>query len=745
MIDAMNLLIIMIKTTRSTVCSIETKASTMASLNIPPKRSRRIAEKLSLFQHREERSMRSNSNNNYNVDDDHEEVVEAAIRSSTTAEQMTSHGKDAASGGGALVMNRFRTQHDDNEPTATNNMNFVTSSTVAMSSSAGVGALVMNRFHTPHPHDVLSGRGGAINSHEGNVQFRQWVQEQRTRYALAKSKQEKTLVAQLVIDIVRAQQPPGRFLQKDHASRLGSRSAGEEWWVELDEDKVMAKTCQALREGATQIRAAYGLVVDEQRTSSGRRKSHKPAASPIQELYSPAISTAALTLVSSAAPTTAKNSSNNSPAIALSGQKRMHPGSQNIPPPQHQHQEQQQNILKVAFLSSPEEMNRQAAISQLRVNVEEAKQRYHDPMQAEDDDTKKLPASNQLAPTAATGENLSRITSTSTGPGSSATAAPPPASWFRSVDWFRSTNSAAGILPTDDATPPLMAAEVVKHKLNVLPPLTLSHDSHDAAATAAITDAMTSKRHSLSFSLSDGASPTDDWATSDFVNPFEQDDSTPPDALNTNHDHDHHHHHRAAILHHPHLPVGTVDSSSSLWHRRPRHGVPHEVESRTDHRHQHHASIRHQPLPVGTVDASLSPWPQRPGVYHEEQARIGATTSSDEDDLVALGALLQAPTPPPTPAVPGVQAAPTPPNTATEASSVSTQPQSAAAAVTAVDTTYGRACSNLSSRYVKHSDRVADCYRMFVVVARDYLEDLSSSLVAQLISSSHTLGLLLPC
>lgn len=54
---------------------------------------------------------------------------------------------------------------------------------------AGFGTSV-RRIRTPNPQDVLSGRGGGINSHEGNKVFRQWVNERKSDYNLAQNKKE---------------------------------------------------------------------------------------------------------------------------------------------------------------------------------------------------------------------------------------------------------------------------------------------------------------------------------------------------------------------------------------------------------------------------------------------------------------------------------------------------------------------------------------------------------------------------
>jgi hypothetical protein len=142
------------------------------------------------------------------------------------------------------------------------------------SSGAYMAMSGQRRIRTPHPHDVLSGRGGGINSHEGNKTFRSWVFERKERYNLAASKADKTDVANEVIELVRSLDPPGRFLQRDPSSTSSSS-----FWIELDEAKIMAKTSQALREGAPQIRAAHKEELASIRNKKKRRKaSTKPAS-----------------------------------------------------------------------------------------------------------------------------------------------------------------------------------------------------------------------------------------------------------------------------------------------------------------------------------------------------------------------------------------------------------------------------------------------------------------------------------
>lgn len=112
------------------------------------------------------------------------------------------------------------------------------------------GGSAVTRIRSPNSQDVLCGRGGGINSHKGNVAFRKWVGERKAEYNLAQNKKEKIAVAMQVVSQVHQQVPvPGRFLQKDPTSN--------QWWVEVDEGKALAKTTQALREGAPKIRQAH--------------------------------------------------------------------------------------------------------------------------------------------------------------------------------------------------------------------------------------------------------------------------------------------------------------------------------------------------------------------------------------------------------------------------------------------------------------------------------------------------------
>lgn len=95
----------------------------------------------------------------------------------------------------------------------------------------------------PHPHDVLSGRGNFVNYHDGNEYFRKLVRKHKLEYVNC-PKQQKGKFSKLIVDEIRARNPPGRFLKQDKDSKL---------WYDIGEKKSLDKTRQALREGAPEL------------------------------------------------------------------------------------------------------------------------------------------------------------------------------------------------------------------------------------------------------------------------------------------------------------------------------------------------------------------------------------------------------------------------------------------------------------------------------------------------------------
>ena len=160
------------------------------------------------------------------------------------------------------IHNNIDNNNNKNNNSATMLLNNVANSDFTYNANA-VGSGNVRRIRTPAPHDVLSGRGGSVNAHPGNCQFRDWVQVRKEEYNLARSKQAKADICRDIISKVTAL--GGRFLTKE--------SSTSQWWVEQDDERMMSKTSQALREGAPKIREAHrdelGLT-----GSASRRKAH---------------------------------------------------------------------------------------------------------------------------------------------------------------------------------------------------------------------------------------------------------------------------------------------------------------------------------------------------------------------------------------------------------------------------------------------------------------------------------------
>ena len=94
----------------------------------------------------------------------------------------------------------------------------------------------------PHPNDILCGRGGSINSHPGNVVFREWIHERKEEYNLAGTKSAKTQITNDIFERIKSLEPPGRFLHKKRSNNTSN-------WSEVDDTKALAKISQCLREG----------------------------------------------------------------------------------------------------------------------------------------------------------------------------------------------------------------------------------------------------------------------------------------------------------------------------------------------------------------------------------------------------------------------------------------------------------------------------------------------------------------
>jgi len=110
-------------------------------------------------------------------------------------------------------------------------------------------------IYDPNVNDVLCGRGGRINAHEGNVRFRQVVVDRKKDYLAPTTKKlEKAHIAANIVQDIRQKDPPGRFLKEDPD---GS-------WYDIGDAKAIKKVGQALREDAPDIRHEIGSDEEEE-------------------------------------------------------------------------------------------------------------------------------------------------------------------------------------------------------------------------------------------------------------------------------------------------------------------------------------------------------------------------------------------------------------------------------------------------------------------------------------------------
>lgn len=102
--------------------------------------------------------------------------------------------------------------------------------------------------HQLAENDVLCGRGPGLCNYSGNLRFREFVEERKSRYVAAQKRKEKSEIAKEVLDLVHTS--GGRFVkQKEDATDYS-----DEWYT-VDEPVAIEKCKQALREHATKNNA----------------------------------------------------------------------------------------------------------------------------------------------------------------------------------------------------------------------------------------------------------------------------------------------------------------------------------------------------------------------------------------------------------------------------------------------------------------------------------------------------------
>lgn len=118
----------------------------------------------------------------------------------------------------------------------------------------------------PNVNDVLCGRGGRINSHPGNVQFRDVIHRKKKEYLAPTTKKlQKAHIAAGIVQDIRTMDPAGRFLKEEKGSGM---------WYDIGDAKAIKKTGQALREDAPDIRPA---IEPDGGSSGDEMKSTKPS------------------------------------------------------------------------------------------------------------------------------------------------------------------------------------------------------------------------------------------------------------------------------------------------------------------------------------------------------------------------------------------------------------------------------------------------------------------------------------
>lgn len=125
-------------------------------------------------------------------------------------------------------------------------------------------------------NDVLFGRGSGPNDHEGNIRFRDLVGERKAEYMATNHRQTKAKIAREIVGKVI--QKNGRFLKKVEAAEAKELGIpkGVEAWIAVDEETIMEKAKQALRQQRDKTKQGGSKSPRNSPTPASR----KPAAAP---------------------------------------------------------------------------------------------------------------------------------------------------------------------------------------------------------------------------------------------------------------------------------------------------------------------------------------------------------------------------------------------------------------------------------------------------------------------------------
>lgn len=121
-------------------------------------------------------------------------------------------------------------------------------------------------IYEPMPADVLCGRGGQTNNHEGNKAFRSIVSRHQEEY-LGSRKKDKAAIARRIVSIIHDN--GGKFIAKNSATGK---------WEEVTDKKAQEKTSQALREGLDVRKKTTGKSPRRNSESSATLTDEEPAS-----------------------------------------------------------------------------------------------------------------------------------------------------------------------------------------------------------------------------------------------------------------------------------------------------------------------------------------------------------------------------------------------------------------------------------------------------------------------------------
>jgi hypothetical protein len=152
-----------------------------------------------------------------------------------------------------------------------------------------MGSTVEEYVTELNENDVLFGRGSGPNDHEGNVRFRKLVNSRKGEYMATSHRQTKARIAREIVDSVLAKN--GRFLKKaePEESKVLGIPPGVDAWLLVDDETIMEKAKQALRQNREKEKVAgkseTKVIKAELPTSSTVKKAapQPPPVAPIRE------------------------------------------------------------------------------------------------------------------------------------------------------------------------------------------------------------------------------------------------------------------------------------------------------------------------------------------------------------------------------------------------------------------------------------------------------------------------------